>query len=41
MRTKKEIIEWVQDSKSTSSQMIALIELLADIRDLLIKSKTD
>lgn len=38
MRTKDEIISWVNNSKSTSSEKIAIIELLADIRDELIES---
>ena len=39
MRTKEEILKWVKNSNATSDERLAIIELLADIRDLLIDNK--
>lgn len=36
MRDKNTIIDWVQEQRSSTAEMIAVIELLADIRDALL-----
>lgn len=41
MRTKGEILDWILESKSSISERIALVEVLLDIRDLLVKKKEE
>ncbi len=41
MRTKEEILEWVREAKSSSSYDFAIVEILADIRDLFYKKSDE